>query len=175
MRASSTRYAAVAVSASALLLAGVVLAADEPGSKADSAPAADTIAAPDTAAPDALTSAGAQAAEASPASPAAAAPSTPSDPPQQASAKSRKVGKESKPAETSASASTSPPPTTAQVQPDERVCHLEQAPGSRVRKTVCITAAQQSAIAKDGQDYLKRAYEDSLHPTPNAGAFNQAR
>jgi hypothetical protein len=36
---------------------------------------------------------------------------------------------------------------------------------------VCTTAAEQNAKTKDGQEYLKRAYEDSLHPTTNAGAF----
>ena len=170
-RRSNTRYAALVVSASALLLGGVALAADEPGSKPDVTPAADTAAAPEAAADPGVL----QSAETAQRSEAGAAPSAPSDHPQQGSAKSRKGGKKHKSGATPESAPTSAPPTTTQVEPEDRVCHLEQAPGSRVRKTVCTTAAEQNANAKGGQDYLKRAYEDSLRPAPNPSTFTGAR
>jgi hypothetical protein len=167
----SRRFAALAIGASAFLLGGVVLAADEPAAKLDAPPAADAAAAPDGATgPGAL-----QSAEPDQASKAGAASSTHSDRPQEAGAKSHKGGKEHKSGATPDSAPTDAPPTTTQVQPEERVCHLEQAPGSRVRKTVCVTAAEQNASSKDAQEYLKRAYEDSLHPTPNPSTFTGAR
>jgi hypothetical protein len=165
----NARYA-LAIGASALLLGGGALAADEPGSKSNVTPAAAT-----TPAPDAATVPGVQQnAETAQTAQAAAAPSSRSDPPQKAGAKSRKSGKEHKSGATSDSAPTGAP-TTTQVQIEERFCHLEQAPGSRVRKTVCTSAAEQNANAKDGQEYLKRAYEDSLHPTPNPSTFTGAR
>ena len=167
----NARHTALVVSASALLLAATALAADEPAPKLEGPPAADAAATPNAAAgPGVL-----QGAETGQASEAGAAPSTPSDHLQQAGAKSRKGGKEHKNDAAPEAAPTSAPPTSAQVQPEERVCRPEQAPGSRVRKMVCTTAAEQNAKTKDGQEYLKRAYEDSLHPTTNAGAFTGER
>ena len=168
----TARLTAIAVGVSAWLLGAVPLAADKPAAKLDAVPpAADAAATPDAAAgPGVL-----QGAEAVQAPEAGTAPSTPSDHPEQASAKSRKGEKERKSGASPESASTSAPPTTTQVAPEERVCRPEQAPGSRVRKTVCTTAAEQNAKTKDGQEYLKRAYEDSLHPTTNAGAFTGER
>ena len=171
----SPRFAAFAAGASALLLGGVALTADEPASRLDAPPAADAAAAPDAeTGPGVLHSA-----ETVQASEADAAPRTPSDHPQQGSAKSHKGGKERKSgaiaeSTTPESAAASAPPTTTQVEPEQRVCHLEQAPGSRVRKTVCTTAAEQNASAKNGQEFLKRAYEDSIHPSPNPSTFTQA-
>ena len=163
----SPRFAALAIGASAFLLGGVALAADEPASNSNAPAAVDAAAAPDAATgPGAL-----QSAEPAQESKAGAASSTHSDRPQEAGAKSRKGGKEHKSGATPDSAPTDAAPTTTQVQPEERVCRQEQAPGSRVRKTVCTTVAEQKAKSKDGQDYLRRAYEDSLHPTTNAGAF----
>jgi len=163
----NARHAALVVGASALFLGAVTLAADEPAAKLDAPPAADAAATPDTATgPGAL-----QGAEIGRPSEAGATPTTPADHNQQAGAKSRKGGKEHKSDAAPEAAPTSAPPTSAQVQPEERVCRPEQAPGSRVRKMVCTTAAEQNAKTKDGQEYLKRAYEDSLHPTTNAGAF----
>jgi len=167
---TNKRRIALAVSASALLLGGAAFAAEEPTSKSDAAPAADTAATPDAASD----TRGLQRAENAQTSPTSAAPSTQSDHSRQDGAKSRKGGKGQKNAATPESAPTSLPSTTAQVQPEDRLCHLEQAPGSRVRKTVCTTAAEQNANAKNGQEFLKRAYEDSIHPSPNPSTFTQA-
>lgn len=162
------RHMALAISVSALSVGGAVLAADKPASKSDAAPAADTVAAPDAAKdPGVLPRA-----ETGP-TPETTPVGTHGDRSQEA-AKSRKASKQHKTAATPESAPTSVPPTTAQVVPEDRVCHLEQAPGSRVRKTVCTTASEEDAKAKNGQEYLKRAYEDSIHPSPNPSTFTQA-
>ena len=166
----SPLFAVLAVGASALLLGQVAFAADEPASKLDAPPTADAAAKP-----DAATSPGVpQSAETGQVSQPGTPASTHSDQPKESGSKSRKGGKEHKSGATPESAPTGAARTTTQVQPEERVCHLEQAPGSRVRKTICTTAAEQSASTKNGQEFLKRAYEDSIHPSPNPSTFTQA-